>query len=190
MKTIVVVGVGALGSHLVMLGRNWDARIVAIDFDRVEQKNVASQFHSKMGVGRNKAQALQQAMQGLFGARVDAIPHRLTEDNARELLRGASVVVDSVDNAPARRLIQRVAGELAIPCLHGALAADGRYARVMWDPGFSADEGGEGAATCEDGEHLPFVALVASHLAARVQRFLTDGTMDGAHIRPDGLERV
>ena len=63
MKKIVIVGVGALGSHLVLLGRNWSARFVVIDDDRVEQKNTQSQFHSRMGVGRNKAQAMQQAEQ-------------------------------------------------------------------------------------------------------------------------------
>lgn len=190
MKRIVIVGVGALGSHLVLLGRSWGAELVAIDFDRVERKNVESQFHTRMGVGRNKAQALQQAMQGLFGLRIDAIPHRLVGDNAAVLLEGADVVVDCVDHAETRRLIQRVAAERAIPCLHGALAADGRYARVMWDPGFAVDAGGEGVATCEDGEHLPFVALVAAHMAASLQRFLATGATDGAHVRPDGVERI
>lgn len=190
MKKIVIVGVGALGSHLVLLGRNWGARIVAVDFDRVESKNVRSQLHTRMGVGRNKAQALQQTMQGLFGLRIDAVPHRLVADNAAVLLEGADVVVDCVDHAETRRLIQRVAAERAIPCLHGALAADGRYARVMWDPDFAVDEGGEGQATCEDGKHLPFVALVAAHLAISLQRFLANGVMNGAHIRPDGVEPV
>jgi hypothetical protein len=41
-----------------------------------------------MGVGRNKAQAMQQAMQGLFGLRLQAIPHKLTADNVERLLGG------------------------------------------------------------------------------------------------------
>ena len=94
MQRIVIIGVGALGSHLCLLGRNWDAQLVVVDFDRVEQKNTASQFHSRMGVGRNKTQALQQAMQGLFSLRLEAVPHRFVEDNARSLLEGADLVVD------------------------------------------------------------------------------------------------
>jgi molybdopterin/thiamine biosynthesis adenylyltransferase len=190
MDRIVIVGVGALGSHLVLFGRNWDAALVAVDFDRVEQKNVLSQLHTRMGVGRNKAQALRQTMQGLFGVRLKAVPHRLTEDNARTLLADATLVVDCVDHGPTRRLIAEVAAELELPCLHGALAADGAYARVMWAPRFSVDGGGEGAATCEDGEHLPFVARVAAQMAQTVQRFLRDGTRDDHHLRPDGSERV
>jgi molybdopterin-synthase adenylyltransferase len=173
-----------------LLARNLAAQLVVVDFDRVEQKNVLSQFHSKMGVGRNKARALQQAMQGLFGLRLEAVPHRLTEDNARALLGGADLVVDCVDHAPTRRLLQRVSAELAAPCLHGALAADGRYARVMWDPAFTVDEGGDGGATCDDGEHLPFITLVAAKMAHCVQRFSNDGAMESAHLRPDGLVLV
>jgi len=190
MARIVVVGVGALGSHLVLLGRNWPAQFVLVDHDRVEQKNTASQFHSRMGVGRNKAQAMQQAMQGLFGLRLEAVPHKLTADNAARLLDGAALVVDCVDNAEARRVISQTVRAAGVPCLHGAVAADGSYARVMWDAAFSPDEGAEGVATCEDGEHLPFVAFVAARMADAVQRFLKDGEQISSHLHPGGILRV
>ncbi|MEL6349924.1 MAG: ThiF family adenylyltransferase [Myxococcota bacterium] len=189
-KKIVIVGVGALGSHLMLLARNLPARFTVVDFDRVERKNTLSQFHSKMGVGRNKAQAMQQAMQGLFGLRVDAVPHKLTADNAAALLRGADLVVDCVDNATARRQIQAAAQDQAIPCLHGALAADGSYARIMWSEAFSPDEGGAGEATCEDGEHLPFIAVTAAHMAHIVQTFLKDETRRNLHIHPGGIINI
>lgn len=189
-KKIVVVGVGALGSHLVLLGRNWPANFVVIDFDKVEQKNVLAQFHSKMGVGRNKTAALQQAMQGLFGLRIEAIPHRLGEDNVDVLLGGADLVLDCVDNAPTRLLIQRSVRARPTPCLHGAIAADGGYARLMWDAAFSPDEGGEGEATCEDGEHLPFIGLVAARMAAIVQQWLADNSQHSCHIHPNGIIEI
>ncbi len=187
---IVIVGVGALGSHVVLLGRNLPARFTVIDFDRVERKNTLSQFHSKMGVGRNKAQALGQAMQGLFGLRLDARPHRLNADNVAQLLDGAALVVDCVDNAETRRLIQTASVELNLPCVHGALAQDGAYARIMWREEFSIDGGGEGQATCEDGEHLPFIAAVAARMTGVIQRFLKDGTREGFHLHPRGLMPV
>lgn len=187
---IVIVGVGALGSHLVLLGRNWAASFVAIDFDRVEQKNVASQFHTKMGVGKNKGAALQQAMQGMFGLRIEAVPHKLGPDNADTLLSGADLVLDCVDNTPTRTLIQESARRLSIPCLHGAIAADGSYARLMWDGAFVPDEGAEGEATCEDGEHLPFVALTAARMAALVQEWLTSQKQRSIHLHPNGMIEV
>jgi molybdopterin-synthase adenylyltransferase len=184
---ILVIGVGALGSHLLLLGRNWPVRLVAVDFDRVERKNTMSQFHSNMGVGRNKALALQQAMQGLFGVKIDAVPHRMTGDNAEKLTDGAGLVVDCVDNAEARRTIRSVCQQRGIPCLHGALAADGQYGRVMWSEDFTIDEGVGGAATCEDGEHLPFIGIVAAQMAVTVQRFLATGRCESSHVRPDGI---
>ncbi|MBI2569421.1 MAG: ThiF family adenylyltransferase [Candidatus Schekmanbacteria bacterium] len=188
---VVIVGVGALGSHLVLWARNWPARIKIVDYDRVEQKNLLAQFHTRMGLGKNKAQALQQAMQGMFGTRLEAVPHRLSEDNAEVLLGGGDLVVDCTDNAATRRVIQVSVRRLGLPCVHGALSADGGFARVVWDELFVVDEeGSEGAATCENGEALAFFALAAAHLAGAVQRFLATGERRSCQITPTTVTRI
>lgn len=186
MKKLVIVGVGALGSHLALLLRNVEASLVFVDFDRVEAKNVLSQFHTKMGLGRNKAQALQQSLKGLFGVDATAIPHRLTADNVAALLGEASLVVDCLDNAESRRIVQDFVRARGIACLHGAVAPDGQFGRAIWDEQFVIDAGAAGAATCEDGEHLPFLALVAAELASASQRFLDDGQKRGVQRHPGG----
>lgn len=186
MDKLVVVGVGALGSHLALLLRNVGRPLVLVDFDRVEAKNTMSQFHTKLGLGRNKAQALQQSLKGLFGVDATAVPHRLTADNVEVLLGGASLVVDCLDNGESRRIVQGFVRARGIACLHGALAPDGAFGRVVWDEDFAIDDGAAGAATCEDGAHLPFVALVSAHLAMAVQRFLADGRKTGVQVHPGG----
>lgn len=186
MTKIVVVGVGALGSHLALLLRNLDVSLVLVDFDRVEAKNLTSQFHTKLGLGRNKAQALQQALKGMFGRDSYAVPHRLGADNVETLLGTATLVVDCLDNGESRRIVQNFVRARGIACVHGALAPDGAFGRVIWDPAFTVDDGPAGAATCEDGEHLPFVALVAAELALAVQRFVRDGRTTGAQVFPTG----
>src|SRR5262245_30646995 len=166
MSAIVVVGVGALGSHAVQFLRGAGASIRAVDFDRVEQRNVASQFHGKPSVGKAKVVALSQAMQFLFGTKIDAVPHTLVADNARELLGRADLVLDCLDNGEGRRIVQGFARAAGVACLHGALAAEGSFGRVVWDESFTIDdEPGAGAPTCEDGAHLPFIALTAAYLA-------------------------
>jgi len=192
---IVIVGVGALGSHLGLLLRNWACPvglypIRVCDFDRVEKKNVMSQFHTTMGVGRNKAQAFQQALQGMFGVRVEAIPHRLTSDNAEALLGGAALVIDCTDNAEARRVIQGFVKPMGIPCLHGCLGAEGTIGRVVWTEQFKPDEAGEGQATCENGEHLPFIGMVSSYLAQAAQRFFKTGERWAFQVLPDKVLRL
>jgi len=190
-KTVVIVGVGALGSHVVLLARNWKNPLRIADFDRIETKNIQSQFHSKMGLGKNKAQALQQALQGLFGVKVEAISHKLADDNAENLLKSATLVIDCTDNIAARRVIQKYVRKHDIPCLHGALSADGAFGRVVWDEHFTADEEGkEGQATCEDGEQLPMFALAAAQVAVVAQRFLKDGTRQSFQVMPVGIVRL
>lgn len=191
MTRIVLVGVGALGSHTALFLRNIHAQIVVCDHDRVEAKNVQAQFHPKQGVRRNKAEALSQAMQGFFGTRVEALPRKVTGDNVEALLGGAHLVIDCTDNAEARRHIQAFVKKKDIPCLHGALSADGTFARVIWTEHFTPDEEGTpGQATCEDGINLPFHAMVGAHLASTAQLALTKGIRRSWQITPTSLIRL
>lgn len=188
---IVIVGVGALGSHVALFGRNWDKPLRLVDFDRVEMKNTQAQFHTKMGLGRNKTQALLQSFQGLWGLKVEANTNRLTPDNAKAILGGASLVLDCTDNAEARRTIQGFVRQNGLPCLHGALSADGTFGRIVWDEHFVLDEEGKlGEATCEDGRTLPFFALAAAQMALVTQTFLEKGTKQSYQISPTGFLRL
>ena len=188
---ITIIGVGALGSHLVQALRNEEVALKVIDFDRVEMRNVASQFHLKNTVGKKKTDALKQAMQFCYGYKVDVVGHKLTADNRDQLLGGADLLVDCLDNGEARRLVQGFARDTGIPCLHGALAADGGFGRVIWDELFVIDdEGSAGAATCEDGEFLPFIQVVSAYMAVAIQWFLKRSQRVGYSISPAGVEKI
>lgn len=197
---ITVVGVGALGSHLIQFLRSLktsDGRPVnlrAVDFDRVEQKNLASQFHGKPGVGKLKVDALKQTMDFLYKRPIQTNSHKVVADNIGAVLlppdainlTTAHVVVDCLDNGASRRLVQSYVREHGIPCLHGALAAGGTFGRVIWDEGFIVDDETAGAPTCEDGEFLPFIALTSAYLARAVQEFVLTGKKVGFSISPAG----
>lgn len=189
MKTLVVVGVGALGSHLVPLLRSLKGcQVKVIDFDRIEQKNTMSQFHAKSHVGKPKTLGLQQVMKLLWGVRLDVVPHKLEGNNAEQLLGGADLVIDCLDNGAGRRVVQAFVREHDIPCVHGALAEDGAFGRVCWDHKFVIDdEPDKGAATCEDGEHLPFISVTSSLLARAVQLFIEEGQKSGYEITPGAI---
>lgn len=185
---ITIVGAGALGSHLVQLLRNEEALLRVIDFDRVEFKNTAAQFHSRAAVGKLKVEALKQLMQFLFSLKIETISSKLVEDNVDQLLRGSTLVVDCLDNGPSRRVVQGFVRKAKIPCLHGGLAPGGEYARVIWDEDFVIDDVDSGqAATCEDGHFLPFISNVASYLAQAVQEFLRDGERVAYALSPSNV---
>ncbi len=189
-KKVLIVGVGALGSHVALFLRN-EADLKVVDFDRVEQKNVLSQFHSRPSVGKNKAQGLRDSMKFLFGTAVEVVPHKLTAANVREVASGADVIVDCLDNGEGRRVVQSFARTSSRPCVHGALAADGSFGRAVWTSDFRVDdEPSSGAPTCEGGEHLPFIATVSGFVAMAVQQFLTKGAKVGYDVYPGGARKI
>ncbi len=187
MTLVVVLGVGALGSHTVQLLRSCDVTLRLVDFDRVERKNVASQFHGRSGVGKSKVQSLSQTMQFLFGLKVQTNPHALSQDNVVQVLQGADLVIECFDNGASRRLVQRHVRSHAMACLHGAVDDSGSFGRVIWDEHFVVDdEPAQGAATCESGAHLPFIGIVSAHLARAAQIFINTGNKIGMSISPAG----
>ena len=190
MTNVTIVGVGALGSHLVQLLRSEEVDLTIIDFDRVEMKNVASQFHFKTSAGKNKASSLKQAMQFAYGRKIKSVGHKLTADNVSQLLGDANVLVDCLDNAEARNLVQVFAKQTGTACVHGALAAGGSFGQVLWTENFKADEAAPGAATCEDGEFLPFINATASFLAMAIQTYLRDGKKVGYALYPAGVQKI
>lgn len=190
-RNIIIVGVGALGSHLVQFLRNVDAKIRIIDFDKVEVRNIQSQFHAKNSTGKPKVQALGQLMQFLFGLKIETISNKLHDKNINILLCDADLIIDCLDNAESRIIVQNFAKKNNIACLHGALSADGDFGRVVWDNLFNIDkEPGEGAATCENGEHLPFIGLSAAILAQSAKKYLDTGEMVSYHISPGGVLKI
>jgi hypothetical protein len=162
----------------------------------VESKNVQSQFHAKTTVGKAKVVGLAQTMDFLFGVKLVTNPNKLVADNAHQLIGAPDLVIDCLDNGDGRRVIQEhvrkpFAGQGGLPCLHGAVDANGTIGRVLWDENFRIDDEDEaGAPTCENGEHLPFLAIVSAHLAHATKEFISKGTRIGYQITRGGTIRI
>ncbi|MDF2695015.1 MAG: Sulfur carrier protein adenylyltransferase ThiF [Labilithrix sp.] len=188
MKRVVFCGVGALGSNAVVACRNLEAQLVLVDFDRVESKNCLSQAFVKPSVGKNKAEALKLQLSNFWGMKAESFGVRVDETNVATLCGSADLVIDAFDNAKSRRVLSIWAKSQGKPLVHAAVSADGTFGLVRWDERFVADEEStEGAATCEGGEHLPLIALVASTLARTVQDFVSHGTRRDAMVALSGV---
>ena len=188
MKRIVFAGVGALGSNAVVLCRNLAAQLVLVDFDRVESKNCLSQAFVKPSVGKNKAEALKLQLSNFWGIKAESFGVRIGEDNVATLCGTADLVVDAFDNAKSRRILSTWAKSAQKPLVHAAVSADGTFGIVRWDERFTPDEETtEGEATCEGGEHLPLIAVVASTLARAIQDFVATGAQRDAMVSLSGV---
>lgn len=170
---VLFCGVGALGSTAAVLCRNLSWQLAFADFDRVESKNLLAQAFVKQSVGKNKAEALKLQLSNLWGVKSEAFGVRIVADNVEALCGGADLLVDCFDNAESRRILSGFARRSGKPCVHAALSGDGSFGLVRWEERFAPDaEDQEGQATCEGGEHLPLIGLLAATLARTIQDFV------------------
>ncbi len=173
---ILFCGVGALGSTAVVLCRSLGAELALCDFDRVETKNLHAQAFVKQSLGKNKAEALKLQLYNFYGLKCEAFGVRLTADNVHTLGDSADLLVDCFDNQASRQLLSDYARRAGKQLVHAAMAADGQFGLVRWDARFVPDaEDQAGQATCEGGDHLPFIGLLAATLARLIQDFVVHG---------------
>jgi hypothetical protein len=186
---VLFCGGGALGSHGLFLARDLEHELAVVDFDRVETKNLASQWFVKQMVGKNKATALKTQLLNFYDVKLQEYPVKLTALNAEAILGVADLVVECFDNAESRRVVQGFVRAQRKPCVHAGLAANGEFGVVRWDQHFVIDdEDVAGQATCEGRGFLPLILRVSSSLVASVQFFFKDGREVNWNVSPRNAE--
>jgi molybdopterin-synthase adenylyltransferase len=186
---IVVCGGGALGSHALFLARDLEHDLAVVDSDRVETKNLASQWFVKQMIGKNKATALKMQLLNFYDVKLQDHAIKLTALNVDSLLGGAGLVVECFDNAEGRRVVQQNVRARQIPCVHAGLAANGEFGVVRWDQSFTIDdEAVPGQATCDGRGFLPLILRVSSSLVASIRFFLADSREVSWNISPRHAE--
>jgi len=170
-NTAAVIGCGGLGGYVIEeLARLGVGRIVAIDPDVFEEHNLNRQLLATLGnLGEYKVTAAARRVRGINPV-VVLVPHRtaFSAENGRELLAGATVVVDGLDNIATRVELIGICGELGIPLVHGAIAGwYGQVATQVTGDGISrllscAEAGGRGAETLLG--NPPFTPAVVASL--------------------------
>src|SRR5262249_8555072 len=138
--------------------------------------NLAAQAFVRQSLGKNKAEALKLQLWNSWGVKAEALGVRVVADNVAEVCAGAALVVDCFDNRAGREVLSAHARAAGLPLVHAAMPGVGRFGPVRWAGRFTADaEARAGQATCEGGEHLPFIGLLAAALARAVQDFVDGG---------------
>jgi molybdopterin/thiamine biosynthesis adenylyltransferase len=173
---LTLCGAGALGSHLAdNLVRQGFGPLCVVDRDRVEEHNVSTQLYGESEIGAWKVEVLRSRLFRATGIEIEAVARELTLRNARALLSNTGVVVDTFDNAPARRLVQEQCRVLGRSCLHVGLFAD--YGEVVWDEHYRvpADVAGD---VCDYPLARNLVLLTVAVASETLVRFALEGTRD------------
>ncbi|MFQ5992128.1 MAG: ThiF family adenylyltransferase [Nitrospiraceae bacterium] len=132
---ILIVGAGGLGSPAALyLAAAGVGTIGLIDSDVVDLSNLQRQvLHHTPDLGRPKVLSGKEKIQALNpDVNVVMYEDRLTSSNALELVRGYDVILDGVDNFPAKFLINDACYFAEKPLVHaGILRFDGRVFTIL-----------------------------------------------------------
>ena len=129
--SICVVGCGGLGGYIIeMLARIGIGSLTLIDGDVFEESNQNRQiFSTEKNLGTPKAKAAAARVK-LINKEVNVTYYHdfLDEENGAALIGDVNLVIDALDNVPARMIVQTLCKQKSIPLIHGAIG--GWFAQV------------------------------------------------------------
>jgi molybdopterin-synthase adenylyltransferase len=169
---ITICGAGALGANITEnLARMGYGNLKVIDFDRIEEHNLATQPYYKADIGGFKAKVLANSLYRAIGTKVQAETKALTDQNVGTLLQGAALVIDAFDNSRSRQILTDHCAQ-GPACLHAGMAAD--YGEVIWNPHYRVPQEIPGDV-CDYPLARNLVMLTVAIACEVVTQFVLDG---------------
>ncbi len=122
--SVFVAGVGGLGSlaTLYLTGAGIGS-LEIVDDDEVELSNLNRQvLYREKDVGRDKADVAEEKLSYYNSdIKVEGYKREINKNSAHELLEGCDLVIDCMDNYPARYALNKACVEKNIPLFHAAV---------------------------------------------------------------------
>lgn len=122
---IVIIGIGGLGcasaTYLTAAGVGW---IKIVDFDVVNLSDLNRQIlYAEQDIGERKVVVAKKRLSSL-NPRVKIIPivAKVDKENVSEIIRGADVVVDGLDNFESRLIVNSACVHFNIPYVYGGVS--------------------------------------------------------------------
>ena len=123
-KKVLVAGCGGLGGSVIeLLCRSGFMDLTVADGDAFEDSNMNRQILcTTETLGRNKARAAVERARTISPEiKIEAVEGFLTPKNIRELVRGKDLVMDALDSAAARLLLEEACEKENVYLIHGAV---------------------------------------------------------------------
>ncbi len=182
---VLIVGVGALGSHLAdAIVRAGVGAVWLVDRDLVEHHNLPRQIlfdEADATHGRPKASAAAAQLRSVNSAcAITAIDDEFTVDTMAEHGIAVDLILDGTDNFATRYLINDLAMQRRVPWIYGAaLGAEGMAMAVVPGQGpclrciLPEPPTGNGGTCDTDGILQPTIAMVTAFQIAQAVKILS-----------------
>ncbi len=122
--TVAVIGCGGLGGSIIeMLARLGIGTLIIVDGDKFNENNLNRQLIStEKKIGKNKAEAAAERITKINSSvKINSYPQFIDSTNIQQVIRGADLVIDALDNIPARFVVEKACRDYKIPFIHGAV---------------------------------------------------------------------
>jgi len=123
--SVVIIGAGGLGGPAALyLAAAGVGNITLIDPDLVDDSNLQRQIQfTEADLGQSKTQALSARMRHMDNTLAVSCFHQtLDADNAIDLLKDHTLILDGTDNFDTRFVVNAASRALGIPLISGAVA--------------------------------------------------------------------
>lgn len=123
-KKVLVVGCGGLGGSVIeLLCRSGFMDLTVADGDVFEPSNMNRQLLCTVKtLGKSKAlAAAERARLVSPDIKIKAVTEFITEDNIRDLIHGKDLVIDAMDSAEGRLMLEDACAAEGIYLVHGAV---------------------------------------------------------------------
>ncbi|HUU76236.1 MAG TPA: HesA/MoeB/ThiF family protein [Methanoregulaceae archaeon] len=121
---VFLAGAGGIGSPVALyLAAAGVGHIRIVDDDVVDLTNLNRQIlHGEPDIGKLKVTSAAEKINSInSGIDVDPRPVRIDAQNVWELIEGMDLIVDALDNYPARYILNVASIKRKIPYFHGAV---------------------------------------------------------------------
>jgi len=163
---IAIIGVGAIGSlsadYLVRAGVG---KIILVDKDKIEEMNIHRQtLYSVKDIGKRKVDvARRELLRANPDVEIIVIKEYISNENAHEILKSASLILDCTDNMASRKIIDDYCQKSKKIWIHAAASGTKCNVLVLDEPSdFSRYFGTGSFGNCSENAILGPVAGLAS----------------------------
>lgn len=175
MNTIIVCGLGAIGSNVLnQLSKVYpDMNYIGIDFDVVEKRNIGTQAYFMENVGQPKALAMN-VMLKRFNPKIKyrGVNQKITvpEDVYGLADNSDALIVDCFDNVASRKILKQC---ISNPVYHMGFSAQ-YTAELIWNKDYvvSGDVDPNNADICTMIDAAPFIHFVCNFGVMQISEYI------------------